>query len=96
MTDSPVRWRVRQILLILTCLLILVSGIAFSADYYKLNSVKRVDQDLYKTSDGTYIETQYCYHYTYGEDALLKWEGAYGDNKVIWEDDSTCKAKSVW
>jgi hypothetical protein len=67
-----------------------------AADYYKLQGIKRLDDDLYKTSDGFYVETKYCYHYTYGEDAVLKWDGPYGDNKVIWADDSTCQVKTFW
>ena len=81
-------------------LLLMLCGVASAvgaADYYTLRGVKRVDQDLYKTLDGLYIATRYCYHYTYGEDAILKWEydGSYG-NKIIWDDDSTCQVKSVF
>jgi len=75
---------------------LLLVATAALAEYYKLRNVKRVDQDLYKTGDGLYIETKYCYHYTYGEDAVLKWEGRYGDNKIIWDDDSSCQVKDVW
>jgi hypothetical protein len=76
---------------------LLVASVATAADYYKLSGVKRVDQDLYKTSDGLYIETQYCYHYTYGEDAVVKWEFANSfNNKVIWADDSNCTVKKLW
>lgn len=77
-------------------LLLVLCAIAAYAEYYKLQGVKRLDKDLYRTSDGLYIETKYCYHYTYGEDALLKWEGKYGDNKIIWSDDSNCQVKNVW
>ena len=67
-----------------------------STDYYKLTGVRRVDQDLYKTSDGLIVQTQYCYHYTYGEEAILKWEGQYSyNNKIIWKDDSKCDVKSL-
>lgn len=73
-----------------------VSALAF-AEVYKLQGVKRLDQDLYRTGDGLYIETQYCYHYTYGEDAILKWEFAGSiNNKIIWADDSNCGVKSIW
>lgn len=75
---------------------LLVCGGALAADYYKLSGVKRVDQDLYKTSDGLYLETQYCYHFTFGEEAVLKWEGEYGSNSIIWSDDSTCRVKKIW
>lgn len=66
-------------------------------DYYKLNNVRRVDKDLYKTLDGLYISTKYCYRYTYGENALLKWNGQHsGDNKIIWSDDSTCEVDTIF
>jgi hypothetical protein len=81
---------------ILLLLLAVVCATATSAgDVYKLENVKRVEQDLYRAGD-LYLETQYCYHYTYGEDAILKWEGAYGSNKIIWSDDSTCQVKKIF
>jgi hypothetical protein len=73
-----------------------VCGVAHAAEYYKLSGVKRLDQNLYKTFDGVYLETQYCYHYTYGEEAVLKWEGDYGSNTIIWADDTTCQVKKIW
>jgi len=80
---------------ILTLLALLVPGKVGASDYYKLENVKRVDQDLYRAGD-LYVQTQYCYHYTYGEDAVLKWGGKYGDNKIIWADDSTCAVKDIF
>ena len=76
---------------------LLMATVVGAAEYYKLNGVRRVEEDLYKTRDGLYIETQYCYHYTYGEDAMLKWnnDGSY-DNKIIWDDDSTCGVKTIF
>ncbi len=68
---------------------------AASAEVYQVY-VKRIDKDLYRTSEGVYIETQYCYHYSYGEDAILKYEQYGYDNKIIWEDDSTCDVKRVF
>jgi hypothetical protein len=65
------------------------AGVALAAEYYRLDNVRRVDQDRYR--DGNlYVQTRFCYHYTDGEEAILKWEGPglYG-NKVIWEDDSS-------
>ena len=47
-----------------SALMTLLGSSLAAADYYKLQGVKRIDQDLYRTSDGLYIETQYCYHYT--------------------------------
>ncbi len=78
-------------------LLLTGAALLMAAEFYKLNGVKRLDQDLYKTSDGLYLETRYCYHYTYGEDAVLKWEGSYSmNNKIMWADDSSCEVKSIW
>lgn len=58
----------------LTALVIAIATpLAAYAEYYKIN-VKRIEQDLYKTDGGVYIQTQYCYEYTYGDDAVLKYE----------------------
>ena len=79
----------------LTPFVLLVATAAFSlaAEAYKLTGVKRVDSDLYR-SGNLYIETRYCYHYTYGEDAILKWDGLSG--KIIWDDNSTCDVKKIF
>lgn len=76
--------------------MIAASVVAVGAEYYKLSGIKKIDKDLYKTSNGVYVETKYCYHYTYGEDAVLKWEGKYGTNTIIWDDDSTCTVVDFW
>jgi hypothetical protein len=68
----------------------------FASEYYKVSNVKRLDQNLYRSSSGLYIQTQFCFHLTLGEDAILKWEGKYGDNKIFWADDSTCQVVSIW
>lgn len=67
-----------------------------ATDYYKLPSTKRIDKDLYR-SGKILIETRYCYHYTYGEDAILKYEGPgeFSGSTIIWGDDSTCEVKAV-
>lgn len=68
----------------------------FAIEYYKLPSIKRLDQDLYR-SGKILVETRFCHHLTLGEDALLKYEGSteYSGSKIIWEDDSTCDVKKV-
>lgn len=73
--------------------IIALSLVAFAAESYKLSSVKRVDQDLYR-SGNLYIETRYCYHYTYGEEAILKWDGFSGT--IIWDDNSKCDVKKIF
>ena len=84
----------RKTKLVVAAGLALTSLIA-SAEVYKVY-VKRVDSNLYKTSEGIFIETQYCYHYSYGEEAILKYEPYSYDNKIIWDDDSTCDVKRVF
>ena len=86
----------RTCVVFLLMVLVLAAATSGSAgDYYKLENVKRVEQDLYR-SGNLYIETKYCYHYTYGETAVLKWDGPYGDNKIIWDDDSACQVKNFF
>lgn len=75
---------------------VLGATVVFAAGYYRVYGVKRVDQNLYRTSSGVYIQTRYCYRYAYGEDAVLKWEGPYGDSKIIWSDNSSCQVKRVF
>jgi hypothetical protein len=77
--------------------LLLIPMLAMAADFYKLPGTKRVESDLYR-SGNLYVQTRYCYHYTYGEDALLKYEGPgeYSGSKIIWADDSSCDVKSVF
>ena len=72
------------------------SSVLIATDYYKLPSTKRIDQDLYR-SGKILIETRYCYHYTYGEEAIVKYEGPgqFSGSKIIWNDDSVCDVKKV-
>lgn len=66
------------------------------AEYYKVN-VKRVDANLYKTATGgLYIETRYCYEYTYGDDAILKYEKYSYDNKLIFSSGTSCDVAKVF
>ena len=76
-------------------LLLASVSLAVYAEVYKVY-VKRIDSNLYKTSEGVFIETKYCYHYSYGEEAILKYKQYSYDNKIIWEDDSTCDVKRVF
>jgi hypothetical protein len=89
------RFAIARRVILLSILVVFGANGSQATDYYKLENVKRIDQDLYRSGD-LYIQTQYCYHYTYGETAVLKWDGAYGDNKIIWNDDSTCKVKDLF
>lgn len=73
----------------------LTSPSVANAEVYQVY-VKRIDKDLYKTSEGMFIETQYCYHYTYGEDAILKYEPYSYDNKIIFDNDQSCTVKRIF
>ena len=66
------------------------------AEYYKVN-LRRVDQDLYKTTTGgLYIQTRYCYEYTYGDDAVLKYEDYSYDNKIIFDSGTSCDVVKIF
>jgi hypothetical protein len=65
------------------------------ADFYKVN-VKRIEQDLYKTSSNLYIQTQYCYEYALGEDAILKFEQYGYSNKLIFDSGTSCDVKKIF
>lgn len=61
------------------------------AEMYKV-SVRRLDQDLYKTQEGIFIQTRYCYEYTYGDDAI------YNDStqKLIFNSGNSCDVAKVF
>lgn len=81
---------------IFIALVIAISApVAAYAEYYKVN-VKRIEQDLYKTDSGLYIQTKYCYEYTYGDDAVLKYEQYSYDNKLIFDSGTSCDVKKVF
>lgn len=76
-----------------------LSTIAMAADYYKLTMVKRIDNNLYSAYSGgakVVVKTRYCYHYSYGEDAILKFEPYASDNKIIFDDNETCDVDTVF
>lgn len=67
-----------------------------AAEYYKLEGVKRLDNNLYR-SGKILIETRYCFHLTLGETAVLRYEGSgeFSGSVIIWEDNSTCEVRKV-
>lgn len=65
------------------------------AEYYSIY-VKRIDKDLYRTNEGFYIKTKYCYEYAYGDKAILKYEQYSYDNKLIFDNGSTCDVEGVF
>ncbi|EID0695622.1 TPA: hypothetical protein ACMDT1_003446 [Vibrio parahaemolyticus] len=75
-------------------ILVFVSHSLF-AEVYSVN-IKREDSNLYRESSGVYIETKYCYEYTYGDDAILKYEKGSYDNKLIFSSGTECQVKSIF
>ena len=85
--------------LLLAGLLLLAAAVpAAASEYYKV-TVRRVAQDLYKTDEGVYIKTRWCYEYAYGEEAILKYEGpgAWSGSQLIFPQSggSTCDVEKV-
>ncbi|OSZ76736.1 hypothetical protein [Hydrogenophaga sp. IBVHS1] len=79
----------------LVVLLAVGTVVSVCAEMYRVN-VRRVDQDLYKTSEGFFIQTKYCYEYTYGDDAVLRYERYSYDNKLIFDSGTTCEVAKVF
>ena len=75
--------------------ILLTAASPVRAEMYTVE-VRRIDQDLYKTDEGVYIQTRYCYRYAYGDEAVLKYEQYGYDNKLIFEDDDTCEVVKVF
>jgi hypothetical protein len=74
---------------LLLCALLLAVTVPVSGEKYSV-MVKRLEKDLYRDlTSKTIIETKYCYEYTYGDEAILNWEGRYGDNWLLFVDSKT-------
>lgn len=61
------------------------------AEFYKLE-ISRVEQNLYKTRDGLYIKTKFCFEFSYYEDVI------YNDstNELIFENGSKCDVEGFF
>lgn len=57
--------------------------------------VTRLENNLYKTNDGFYIETKFCYEYANREEAILSYEQYSYDNKLIFKNGQNCEVKRV-
>jgi hypothetical protein len=79
------------------CLLgVIAATVPLVAERYSVN-VRRIEQNLYReTLSKTIIETRYCYEYAYGEDAILQWQGKYGDNWLLFiESEQKCDVIAI-
>ena len=73
--------------------LLSIAGAA-QAEFYKVE-LTRVESNLYKTREGIYIETKYCYEYANREEAILSYDKYSYDNKIIFKNNQTCEVKRV-
>ena len=78
---------------ILGCILMPLSMWAH-ADITKVH-IKKVEQDLYQTSDGAYIQTNGCYADADGKDAVLKFVKYGCDNNLRFDDKTICEVVDV-
>ena len=74
---------------------LLAAAGAAHAEMYAVQ-VKRIDKDLYKTDQGVYIQTKYCYRYAYGDEAVLSYDQYGYDNKLIFDDGDVCDVVKVF
>jgi hypothetical protein len=78
--------------------LLVSATIMVASDYYKLERVKRLDKDLYSATSGSakvLIETRYCYEYAINAEAVLKYDRYSYDNKIIFDDQTSCDVVKV-
>ncbi|PZT47733.1 hypothetical protein B6S12_07680 [Helicobacter valdiviensis] len=63
------------------------------AEIYKVY-VTREENNLYKTQEGIYIKTKFCYVYAYNQEAILKYDSYSYDNKLIFDYDE-CQVEKL-
>ena len=59
-------------------------------------NVKKIEQDLYKTSDGQYIETSSCHVEAAGESAVLDYVKYACHNNLQFGPSKSCKVQLVF
>ena len=78
-----------------TALLVTLPLVAY-AEMYKV-TVTRISDNLYKTQEGLFIQTQFCLELALSEEAILKYEQHSFDNKLIFVSSrTTCDVKKVF
>lgn len=65
-----------------------LSATALASDYYKVYVTKAESNLCRDTDSGLYILTLAYYKYTYGEEAVLRWDGGYLGGELIFKKDS--------
>lgn len=66
--------------------LLMVLAMPVRAERYSV-TVKRIERNLYQdTTSKVIIETRYCLELALADDAILNWEGRFGDNWLLFID----------
>lgn len=74
---------------------VLLFSPALHAETYRV-TVTRIDSNLYRdTSSKAIIETRYCYEYATSDDAVLRWEGRYGNNWIVFSSNTKCDVVAI-
>lgn len=74
----------------LAALFLLLGAVPLSADTYRVR-VTRIDSNLYKdTNSKVIIETRLCLELALDDDAVLRWEGRYGNNWIVFSSGEKC------
>ena len=71
------------------CLGLLTIPAIAAAEFYKVE-VTRLDTNLYRTSDGVYIETNMCLELALREEAILSYEQYSYNNKLVFKNGTSC------
>ncbi|MFC0323347.1 hypothetical protein ACFFHT_07225 [Gallibacterium melopsittaci] len=79
---------------IILCIFGLSLPLLVNADFYKIE-IRREQSNLYKTREGFYIKTKYCYEYAYGEEAILSYDRYSYDNKLIFQNGNSCEIERL-
>jgi len=58
-------------------------------------TIKKVEQDLYQTSDGALIQTNYCFAEASGNDAVLKFTKYACHNTLRFDAQTLCEVIDV-
>jgi len=76
---------VKRLIVTATLLAVCAGGVA-AADIYRL-TVRRIERNLYQDrTSKTIIETRLCIELALNDDAILNWEGRYGNNWLLFVD----------
>ena len=74
-------------------------SISVYAEMYKVQVDKRIENNLYLISSGAskfLVNTRYCYEYATYENAILVYDDYHYDNKLIFEDGTTCEVDKLY